>query len=109
MLLKKTPEEHDEIITEEIQVFSPMWLAQLADALGCLAPFASNQVNFGTVDSVERAVIRIATIMVSFEDMLRLDRGTLLSRMAEIYPSVAEIAETMPGAANMIWQEQRQE
>lgn len=102
-MIKRTAEEHVQIIEEELHLRGPMWLTPLASTLGVAQTFVTGNITFKTQEDIERAVIRLALMCQSFEEMLGMERGTMLDHLELIYPIVEEKAAVMQIAANMHW------
>lgn len=101
--MKRTAEEHAQIIDHELHVMSPMWLTPLVNSLGVIEPFVTGAATFKTQDDIERAAIRLALMCQAFEEMLGMERGEMLNHLETIYPIVEEKAAPMQIAANMHW------
>ena len=55
---------------------------------------------------VDSALIRIVLILLAMEGLQSVPRGTMLSRIFDLYPQVASKAEHMDSAIAFIWKDQ---
>lgn len=89
------------LVKEELYQNGTTWFTELASAMGVLEPYTTNFVSMDTPELIDRAVIRVVLMLISYEEMLSEEQGTMLKLAEKLYPIVKEKAECMKAAAAM--------